>query len=57
VSFREGSAVDGTRQRRVNGPARQRWYAPWRLVRLAHHLGFPAREERHGLPEPASRLV
>jgi hypothetical protein len=37
--------VDATRQRRINGLARQQWYARWRLVRFARHLGFLAKTE------------
>jgi hypothetical protein len=32
--------MDGTRTRRTRDSARQRWYARWRAVRFARHLGF-----------------
>jgi hypothetical protein len=32
--------MDATRQRRLKSFARQQWYAHWRLVRFAHHMGF-----------------
>ena len=49
--------MDATRQRRVKGVARRQWYAHWRLVRFAHHLGFVARMEIYGLPEFLFRIV
>ncbi|MBY0527100.1 MAG: hypothetical protein K2R98_27140 [Gemmataceae bacterium] len=33
--------MDATRARRTQDSARQRWYAIWRSVRFAHHLGGP----------------
>ncbi len=32
--------MDATRTRRTRDVARQRWYARWRAVRFARHLGF-----------------
>jgi hypothetical protein len=32
--------MDATRPRRSRDHARQRWYAYWRSVRFACHLGF-----------------
>ncbi len=32
--------MDATRSRRVKSPVHQQWYAGWRLVRFASHLGF-----------------
>jgi hypothetical protein len=32
--------MDGTRNRRLKDPVRQRWYAACRCRRLARHLGF-----------------
>jgi hypothetical protein len=32
--------MDATRQRRCKSTAHQQWYAYWRLVRFAQHLGF-----------------
>jgi hypothetical protein len=37
--------MDATRQRRVKGVARQHWYAHWRQVRFAHHMGFVVKIE------------
>jgi hypothetical protein len=33
--------MDATRPRRLRDSARQGWYARWRSVRFARHLGFP----------------
>jgi hypothetical protein len=33
--------MDATRSRRLRDSARQDWYARWRSVRFARHLGFP----------------
>jgi hypothetical protein len=33
--------MDATRTRRSRDHARQRWYAYWRSLRFARHLGFP----------------
>jgi hypothetical protein len=41
--------MDATRQRRTKSLARQHWYAHWRLLRFACHLGFVARRANHGL--------
>jgi hypothetical protein len=41
----EDKVMDATRQRRVKGVARQQWYAHWRLVRFAHHMGFVVKIE------------
>jgi hypothetical protein len=49
--------MDATRQRRVNGAIRRQWYAHWRLVRFARHLGFVAKTEILGLPEFSFRIV
>jgi hypothetical protein len=49
--------VDATRHRRINGLARQRWYARWRLVRFARHLGFLAKTEVPETVPPAQALV
>jgi hypothetical protein len=35
--------MDATRRRRTTDAHRQRWYARWRCVRFARHLGFAAR--------------
>jgi hypothetical protein len=32
--------MDATRRRRIRDSARQGWYALWRSVRFARHLGF-----------------
>lgn len=32
--------MDATRSRRLKSPVHQQWYAGWRLVRFASHLGF-----------------
>jgi hypothetical protein len=32
--------MDATRPRRRRDDARQRWYAFWRSLRFARHLGF-----------------
>jgi hypothetical protein len=32
--------MDATRPRRQRDSARQSWYARWRLLRFARHLGF-----------------
>ena len=32
--------MDATRPRRSRDCARQRWYAYWRSLRFARHLGF-----------------
>ncbi len=32
--------MDATRPRRIRDSARQGWYAFWRSVRFARHLGF-----------------
>jgi hypothetical protein len=32
--------MDATRSRRQRDSARQSWYARWRLLRFARHLGF-----------------
>ena len=32
--------MDATRSRRLRDSARQGWYAHWRSVRFARHLGF-----------------
>jgi hypothetical protein len=32
--------MDATRSRRIRDSARQGWYAHWRSVRFARHLGF-----------------
>jgi hypothetical protein len=32
--------MDATRSRRIRDSARQGWYALWRSVRFARHLGF-----------------
>ena len=37
--------MDATRQRRVKSYGRQQWYAHWRQVRFAHHMGFVAKIE------------
>jgi hypothetical protein len=34
--------MDATRSRRTRDRARTRWYARWRSLRFARHLGFPA---------------
>jgi hypothetical protein len=47
--------VDGTRQRRTKSAAHRHWYAHWRLVRFAHHLGFPVTKESRGLPGAPAR--
>jgi hypothetical protein len=32
--------MDATRQRRMQDPCRQTWYARWRCLRFARRLGF-----------------
>lgn len=32
--------MDGTRARRTHDAVRARWYAHWRSVRFADHMGF-----------------
>lgn len=32
--------MDATRYRRIKSTVHQQWYARWRLVRFASHLGF-----------------
>ena len=49
--------MDATRRRRVKCVARQQWYAHWRLVRFAHHLGFVAKRQILGRPEFSFRFV
>src|SRR5262249_6941432 len=34
------AGMDATRSRRIHDSARQSWYAHWRSVRFARHLGF-----------------
>jgi hypothetical protein len=34
------TGMDATRSRRIRDSARQSWYAHWRSVRFARHLGF-----------------
>jgi hypothetical protein len=50
--------MDATRPRRHRDDARQRWYAYWRSVRFACHLGFasapPVGQRLKALPWPAS---
>jgi hypothetical protein len=43
--------MDATRTRRTRDGARQRWYAFWRSLRFARHLGF----YRLSAAGPASR--
>jgi hypothetical protein len=49
--------MDATRQRRTKSLARQHWYAHWRLLRFACHLGFVPNMGGRGLPEPSLRNV
>ncbi len=48
--------MDATRLRRTRDPARRGWYAHWRCVRFARHLGFPPASAvvLEALPEPAA---
>jgi hypothetical protein len=41
--------MDATRSRRSRDDARQRWYARWRALRFARHLGF-VQTEHAGQP-------
>jgi hypothetical protein len=34
--------MDATRPRRIRDNARHVWYAHWRSIRFARHLGFPS---------------
>ena len=45
--------MDATRRRRTRDCARQCWYARWRALRFARHLGFspaPAVARKPGTP-------
>ena len=47
--------MDATRGRRTRDCARQRWYAYWRSLRFARHLGFTPRTAPPS-PTPSSIL-
>ena len=55
--------MDATRQRRCKSSAHQQWYAYWRLIRFAHHLGFGNQASRAAAggflarPVPATTLA
>jgi hypothetical protein len=44
----EDKVMDAKRQRRVKSYGRQQWYAHWRQVRFANHMGFVAKIEISG---------
>lgn len=43
--------MDATRPRRLRDSARQDWYARWRCLRFARHLGFPSTTAAAPRPE------
>jgi hypothetical protein len=45
--------MDATRSRRTRDDARQRWYARWRSLRFARHLGFTSPDDPN--PKASSR--
>ena len=40
--------MDATRARRTRDRVRQAWYARWRQLRFARHLGFASDTSRYG---------
>jgi hypothetical protein len=47
--------MDATRPRRSRDSARQDWYARWRCLRFARHLGFPPTAVAGPRPEAPPR--